>query len=161
MDQLYRRHYRRLLRFCEHRVADPHRAEEVAQEAFVQALRYFHSYDPARPLWPWLRRIAERVAHQESRKFAFESPAELDDDDLAFDARRPTADSADDRVLLRTALGRVPRRQQTALSLRYLDDLPSGEAAAVLGLDGNAYDQLLWRARQRLIAEFERLASDG
>ena len=38
-DDLYLRYFERLRRFCQRRVGDAHEAEEVAQEAFVRALR--------------------------------------------------------------------------------------------------------------------------
>ncbi|HEX6885589.1 MAG TPA: sigma-70 family RNA polymerase sigma factor [Planctomycetota bacterium] len=35
--------------------------EDVLQEVLARALRYRDRFDPRRDLWPWLRRLAERV----------------------------------------------------------------------------------------------------
>lgn len=160
LDELYRLHYARLLRFCERRVGNRHRAEEVAQEAFLQAARYFHRYDPERPLWPWLCKIAERIAQREAIRTAPESPADMHSG--AFDTPlsvRPT-DLSEEALLLETAMSTIPARQRTALLLRYVDDLSAVDAARLLAVDENAYKQLLWRARRRLAVEYARLAAD-
>lgn len=35
--------------------------DDLAQEVVARALRYRERFDPRRALWPWLRRLAERV----------------------------------------------------------------------------------------------------
>ena len=49
LSQVYREHYRSLVRYLYRRIGDQARAEDLAQEAFVRALEH----EPADPR-PWL-----------------------------------------------------------------------------------------------------------
>jgi RNA polymerase sigma-70 factor (sigma-E family) len=44
-----------------------------------------------------------------------------------------TTDQLEDRAMLRAALAKVPKRQRAVLVLRFLQDLPVDEVAAILG----------------------------
>lgn len=158
IEELYVSHYARLLRFCERRVAGAHRAEDLAQEAFTQAIRYFDSYDPDRPLWPWLCKIAVRIAQREAAADAHESPVDIAVLPAA-EAWRD-ADAPEDALLLRAAMAQLPDRHRAALVLRYVHDLSAADAGRVLGIDGNAFAQLLLRARRRLVAGYEALTAE-
>ena len=108
-------------------------AEELAQEALVRVWSRWRQLDalgePAMSAWTyrvavnlgnsWLRRrLAERraIARLASRA----APHHID------------ADAAD-KIAVRRAVAALPRRQRTALVLRYFADLPVGEAAEVMG----------------------------
>ena len=58
-DELYRRYHRRLVAYCQRRVGDEHVAEELAQEAFVRALRALPTFGGERRFYPWLAVIAQ------------------------------------------------------------------------------------------------------
>lgn len=156
--ELYQRYYMRLVRVCERRLGDTHLAEDVAQEALLRALRYLGGYDPSRPIWPWLRKIGLRVAYQASQKRAAERCSEVPPEDLdTLAAAAPTHD-VEQSVVLWAALEAVPARQRAALVVRYLDDLSTADSARLYGLRVPAFEQLLWRARRRLSAEYQRIA---
>ena len=55
-------------------------------------------------------------------------------------------------------LSDLPERERLALTLRYLDDLPVGEVAALMGLSVHATESLLARARRRVRAREDRHA---
>src|SRR5204862_4279643 len=67
-DDLYRRYYARLVRFCLRRVGDPHEAEEVAQEAFVRAYRALPRLTGERRFYPWMTVIAGRLCVDSHRR---------------------------------------------------------------------------------------------
>src|SRR3982750_4446701 len=69
-DELYRRYFSRLRRYCEKRVGDPHEAEEVAQEAFVRALRAMPGFAGDRRFYPWMTVIAQRLCIDHHRHSA-------------------------------------------------------------------------------------------
>lgn len=50
----------------------------------------------------------------------------------------------------RADLSGLPKRERVALVLRYVDDLPVAEVAALLGLSVHATESLLARARRRM-----------
>jgi hypothetical protein len=55
-----------------------------------------------------------------------------------------------DEITVRRAMAGLPERQRLALRLRYFDDRDRDASAEVLGVNVNAFDQLLNRARLRL-----------
>ena len=69
-DDLYRRYFDRLRRYCHRHTSDRHEAEEVAQEAFVQALRSMHPLEGERRFYPWMTVIARRITIDRHRKLS-------------------------------------------------------------------------------------------
>ena len=159
LASLHEEFYRRLVQTCRRYVRDEHLAEDVAQEAILQAARSFETFDATRPVWPWLRRIALRIASRERNNSAIEWTSEMAADDPQLAKRLVPPADPDQWSVLRLALAAVPARQRAALVVRYLNDWSTADAARLFQMDENAFDQLLWRARRRLAVEYRRLAS--
>lgn len=159
-SSIYDRYYRRLVRLAERHVNDAHLAEDVAQETLLRALRYFHAYDRSRPLWPWLRTIAVRIAQRDLQKVAAEWSTDMSSEDPGMEAMEDVAGERDRWAVLRSALSAVPNRQRAALVVRYVSDWTTADAAELFGMDENAFEQLLWRARRRLAAEYRRITAE-
>jgi RNA polymerase sigma-70 factor (ECF subfamily) len=132
---------------------DPIQAQDVAQEAMLRALRYFHAFrgEEARP---WLLRIVRntwidlRTRHGTDQPLeAVENhPAEGPDPEqsaLAGDRRRQVA----------AALAALPEEMREILVLREIEDLPYKQIAAVLDMPIGTVMSRLARARERLAAE--------
>jgi RNA polymerase sigma-70 factor (ECF subfamily) len=172
---LLQRHRKRLRRLVALRM-DPRLAarldpSDVVQEALVEADRRLDAYLRERPLpfYPWLRQLAgERLADAHRRHVGAarrsvtreeanqpggpgSSAAALVDCLLASGlgpseaARRQ---EAKDRV--RAALARLAEADREVLALRYVEQLPASEVAAVLGLSEAAVKSRALRAMQRL-----------
>ena len=149
---LYRRYHPDVLRFLRASLHDRAVAEDLAQEALLRALRYLHCYDPSKPFWPWLRKIAVNLVPAEMARRAMEVPVEeIDRDSIAL------AD-ATDHVVSRDAvmecLATLPKRQSRALIMRYVEDRDANDIAALFGIKRNALEQLLLRARQNFLKEY-------
>src|SRR3954470_4717618 len=67
VDELFRRHWPAVHRAAWLVVHDAAAAEDIAQEAFVSALRALDRFDRRRPLGPWLHRIVVNRAIDFSR----------------------------------------------------------------------------------------------
>lgn len=152
---LYRRYFPDLVRFMERRGNDHGRAEDIAQETLARALRYLPGFDASRPLWPWLRTIAVRIAGNEaaartSEVLVCDTPEGRGADD--------PVDAVAARSMLVESLRRLPDRQRDALVMRYVQDRQPADIAAVLGMSKNSFDQLLFRARRGLAKEYGRLS---
>lgn len=150
----YRRFHPRLVRLVLRKTGDRLLAEDVAQETIVRALDRLDTFDRTRPLWPWLKVIATNLAIDAGRKKSREVGWEPDD--ATVPAREMP--SCEDGMLLAQALSKLPDRQRVAVSLRYLQDWESAEAASFLGLSIPAFEQLLFRARKKLRVEYGRVA---
>lgn len=151
MDEVHRLYYRRLVALCTPRVRDRGLAEDVAQETLFRAARAWSSFDQSRPAWPWLKVIATRLCLDSVRAKGNEyAVAELPE---TADLHSGELDGVLDRMVMHQALARLPERQRQALELRYLNGLERDDAAADMGMDVNAFDQLLWRARTKIAHE--------
>src|SRR5688500_10752505 len=137
---LYRRFHPRLVRLIVRKTRDRALAEDVAQEALLRALDKLDTFDRSRPLWPWLKVIATNLAVDVGRKRSRE--VEWDPEDTAGVAAAEMP-ACEDGMVLAQVMSNLPDRQRVALSLRYLQDWESSEAASFLGLSIPAFEQLL------------------
>ncbi|HVM41272.1 MAG TPA: sigma-70 family RNA polymerase sigma factor [Acidimicrobiia bacterium] len=156
-DELYRRYFARLVRYCERRVGDPTTAEEIAQDAFVKALQALPRFAGERRFYPWMTVIAHRLCVDHHRRAArLDHRAEVDTGAVGA-ASEPVFEHLD-LVQLEQALGRVRERHRTVLELRDYDGLSYDEIARELGVPSTTVHALLHRARLALRREFEALA---
>jgi RNA polymerase sigma-70 factor, ECF subfamily len=121
---------------------DQSRAEDIAQDAFVQL--YAHWWKVSRYDRPdaWVRRVAIRMAVRHAKRERRRAVLELEVDEPAL--RGPI-----DVDLLR-AIGELPAAQRAAVVLFYFEDRPIAEIVDVLGSSEGAVKMSLQRARRRL-----------
>jgi RNA polymerase sigma-70 factor (sigma-E family) len=110
---------------------DWHAAEDLVQASLAKLYRAWPRLDTAVDPDAYLRRIMVNTHRSWWRaRWRHETPAA----DLPESV--PAEDFADRLALgalVRQALGRLPRQQRIVLVLRYCEDLPEAEVAAVLG----------------------------
>jgi RNA polymerase sigma-70 factor (ECF subfamily) len=139
-------------------------AEELTQDAFVNAWRGIGGFRLGSPLRPWLLRILHnRVVSHQRRRLLDLLP--LPSADHARD-RQPGPDAvvelAEARSAMRTALDRLPDDQRRIVVLRYYSELSVPEIAQVTRLPEGTVKSRLHRALQRLRATLENtLRSEG
>jgi RNA polymerase sigma-70 factor (ECF subfamily) len=142
---------------------------DIVQEALLEAAARLDEYLRARPIpfYPWLRRIAgarladahrrhvragrRSVGREEPPALPSESVLELADR-LLSPSGGPSASlrRRERRDRVRAALAALPERDREVLVLRFLEDLSTADAAAVLGVGEGAVKMRLMRALQRL-----------
>jgi RNA polymerase sigma-70 factor (ECF subfamily) len=157
-DDLYRRYFDRLQRFCERRVGDPHEAEELAQEAFVRALRAMPGFAGERRFYPWMTVIASRLCVDAHRRRQRSTPVadvelgsvELDVEDLFAEV---------DREQLEQALGQLAPRHREVLDLREYHGWSYQRIADHYDVTLGTVEALLHRARRALRREFDKVTA--
>ena len=80
-EDLYRQHLRDVYSYAYYRVGNHHDAEDLTEQAFLQAYRHFERArreSDGRPLRPWLIRIAHNLASNYYRDRARKPTAALD-----------------------------------------------------------------------------------
>lgn len=159
-EELYRRYFDRLVRYCRRRMDDSHEAEEVAQEAFVRALRNLDTFGGERRFYPWLTVIASRIIIDTSRARGRCQPAE-DVDPGTTDGGTENVVEMVDYTLLDAALGRLNDRHRDVLELRERRGWSYQEIAQHYAVNQGTVEQLLFRARKALKREFLALGGDG
>ncbi len=130
-------------------------AEDVSQEVFLRMHRSFDSYDPTRPLSPWVARTAyhaclrrlEGAARRELRGDP-EGLADLPDERGATPEQAAMGGEAS--ALLLRALGDLPAQDRALLDLRYREGLSDAEVAEATGMAVNTVKTRIFRARGRL-----------
>lgn len=151
-ESLYRRYRGALLGYCRGCVSGAAAAEDVVQETFLRAYRYFGSLDPDRSPWPWLKTIARNVIRDRAARDARETVVVIGE--LSHEGGEDAAEVA---MALTGAFTSLRPRHRRVLELRYVADLEPRRAAEVLGVSVPAFNQLVCRARARLKSELRRL----
>ena len=141
------RYRERLLRFLLSRSATRDDAEDALQDAFVNAYRYLHSFDPRWRFSTWMYRIAIRCLSRQPRT---EWVSTEEWTDTASDPLTACAIQSQRDNLWLTARRALSSDAYTALWLRYLEEQSIKEVAAAMGKTESWVKVTLMRARDRL-----------
>jgi RNA polymerase sigma-70 factor, ECF subfamily len=146
MEELFRIHWPRAHRAAWLVVHDAAAAEDVAQEAFLGAVRSLDRFDRRRPFGPWLHRIVvnRAIDYARAREVRREVPA----DAVAEAAGVVGSDAPSDDVV--GALARLAPEQRAVIVLRHLLGFTPGEIAAVLGVPRGTVNSRLRRGLDAL-----------
>lgn len=136
------------------KISDPSLVEDVVQDTLLAIHRVRHTYDPCRPLLPWVTAIASARAIDVLRKERRKRRREVSDPEgfLAqpdAGALRQFEGFAIARELQRL-LALLPGRQRQIVELVRLQDMSVADAAAISGLSVPAAKTLLHRASHAL-----------
>ena len=129
-------------------------AEDAAQETFVRVWKALPRFDGRAALGTWIYAIARNTCLMDLRR---RRPTVSLDDPDAPDAQHAEAQIASapaedpERDNLLRLLARLPRNQQEAVRLFYLEDRSYDAVAESLGMPLGTVKNLLHRARKRLI----------
>jgi len=148
LEALFNRHWP-----AAHRAAwlvshDAQAAEDIAQEAFLAALRRLDRFDRRRPFAPWLHRIVVNRAIDFVR--ARTARREVDGGALPEPAARESAALEDETL---AALARLAPDQRAVVVLRHLLGYTPGQIAALLELPRGTVNSRLRRALDVLAEE--------
>ncbi|HZG35496.1 MAG TPA: RNA polymerase sigma factor [Gaiellaceae bacterium] len=144
IEALFRLHWTRAYRAAYLVVHDAPAAEDIAQEAFLSALRHLDRFDRRRPFGPWLHRIVVNRAVDWARARQLRAEAELGDAVAAPEARAEL-----DRSLL-AALAALPPDHRAVIVLRHLLGYTPGEIGELLALPRGTVNSRLRRGLDSL-----------
>lgn len=135
--------------------------DDLAQEAAARALRSRGRFDGARGLWPWLRRIAERVRIDHGRRAA-EAPAASDTlDPVDARAHGREHDGSEARAAAERIVAGLPPRARDVLLRFHVEGQSVAAIAAALALPVGTVKSELSRARRRLAEWHGSTTTDG
>ena len=154
LEALFRHHWPHAYRAAYLVVHDAAAAEDIAQEAFLAAVRALDSFDRGRPFGPWLHRIVVNRAIDWSRSRALRR--EVGDGALA-DAAAADRPGNPHSHTLAAALAELSPEHRAVIVLRYLLEYTPGEIAELLGLPRGTVNSRLRRGLDDLAA---RVAED-
>ncbi len=121
---------------------DVGRAEEIAQDAFLQLLLNWNKVSRYERPDAWVRRVAIRLAMRSMRRDRMLGVLHL--------SLPRTIETAPRDLDVHAAIGHLPGSQRAVIVLYYLEDRPTAEIAHILGCSEATARVHLHRARRRL-----------
>jgi RNA polymerase sigma-70 factor (ECF subfamily) len=157
-DRLFEKHAAAVVRFARQFVRSNARAEELAQDVFLQVYKARSSYKPTARFNTWLYRIATNACLSEVRRP--EHRLRVDAHPPAGERERPEqplfdkpGPSSEDDLLsreavdtIRTALDALPPQQRASLLLARVEGMSYEEVAETLSCSVSAVKSLVHRA---------------
>jgi len=119
-----------ITRFVTRRIHEQNEVEDVCQEILLALCKSRHTFQPARPLEPWLFSIAHNVCADHNHRQWSRLSKQKFVDDMPEDAAEGEASGALD---LRLALDGLPRPQLEALRLIKVEGLSLAQASELTG----------------------------
>src|SRR3954454_10088021 len=167
-ETLYERYHRRIAGYIYGMVGDYGRAEDIAQDVFMSALRRMRDTDRPIAFKPWIYEIAKNACIDQFRrsKRAEEVSYDAEEGLGAADYGRlvngdPTPDIALDHKQqldhLRGAFGGLSDSHHQILVMREFEGLSYREIGEKMGMSRPSVESTLFRARKRLTEEYEEL----
>lgn len=154
VEELVKRFYPEILRYCLWHAPDRSLAEDAVQETFYKAIRYFTHYVHKGKFKSFLYQIAANTCIDMRRKkwqteISFE---ELNVDPSYLD---PTFEEIHANFTLKQLVRSLPEETQEIVLLRFGQDLSLREIGEVIGLPLRTVQSKLRSALKRLKKEFE------
>ncbi|MGH2960620.1 MAG: RNA polymerase sigma factor [Solirubrobacterales bacterium] len=169
-DALFREHWPRAHRAAYLVVRDAAAAEDIAQEAFLSAIRALDRFDRRRPFGPWLHRIVVNRAIDWTRARSIRGEVATEAVGEAALLEREGADAVEAAAPagaganpfsddLSAALGELSPEHRAVVVLRYLLEYTPGEIAGMLELPRGTVNSRLRRALDQLGASLGEVRS--
>jgi RNA polymerase sigma factor (sigma-70 family) len=169
-EKLYTRYQRRIASYIQGMVHDHARAEDIAQDVFMSALRRMRDTDRPIAFKPWIYEIAKNACIDQFRRARRAEEVSMDADEGLGSAdygrlvsSTPTPDVAHDHKQqidhLKGAFGGLSETHHEILVMRELEGLSYREIGEKLGMTRPAVESTLFRARRRLTEEYDQLVT--
>ncbi|HEY86831.1 MAG TPA: sigma-70 family RNA polymerase sigma factor [Dehalococcoidia bacterium] len=142
--QLYENHFDKIYRYVALRIGNKTEAEDVTQQAFLNALRSISSFKwKGTPFSAWLFRIAHNLVVDYLRKGKKQTTTPLDESLVDSDSNpQREAEYRLDIEQLVSATKQLTAAQREVISLRFAGELSVAEVAKVMGKSQGAVKAL-------------------
>ena len=136
-------------------------AEDAVQETFLRVLKHESRLDDIRDYRVWLVRIVWNIVLDRKRR----AKTRPENEDIADHARAlPSIERAADQTVISNEeqarilalVDRLPRREREALLLSAVQELTTGEIAAMLGTTESSIRSRIFRARREMAVLLEK-----
>jgi RNA polymerase sigma-70 factor (ECF subfamily) len=158
--ELFEKYTRAIVNFAYHFVGSRPRAEELAQDVFLQVYKAAPRYEPHAKFTTWLYRIATNACLNEVRRperryktrpLEYETEDSSERGEIAFpDPQAITGEEASSgrelEAKIQAALGDLPANQRAALVLSRVEGMSYREVAEALECSESAVKSLVFRA---------------
>ena len=148
------------------KIGDYHYAEDIMQDAFLQAYKKLSTLKDPNQFAGWLYVIANRLCidWMRKQKFVMQSledtrPEEIERSSYIYHVseQSKTESTEHSHALVKKLLEKLPESERSVVMLYYLDEMPTKEIGKFLGVSVNTIVSRLHRARKRLQVDQELL----
>ena len=146
LELLFREHWPRAFRAARLVTGDAAAAEDIAQEAFLAAVRNLDRFDRRRPFAPWLHRIVVNRAIDWTRARRLRAEVELGDYIPAPAGPEPEGGTLN-------GIASLAPEHRAVIVLRYVLEYTPGEIAELLDLPRGTVNSRLRRGLDRMKEE--------
>jgi len=155
-EVLMRRYNERIYRAARSIVKDEDEAEDVMQQAYVNAYFHLRQFDRRAKFATWLRKIAIHEALARARKRGRYDAVDFTEEEHQAVERQPSRDpehhafAGELRSLLESSIDELPDGLREVFMLREVDGLSTAETAECLGVSEDVVKTRLSRGRAAL-----------
>ena len=137
-----------------------HEAQDLGQEAFIKIYQSLDKYDPERPFFSWMYKVASNQCYSILRKKRDqETPLESV---IEFMPQEEEEASSPERFVLnkenqegiREALAELPEKYRWALVLRFMEDMSYQDIADAMELSLSAVESRIHRGKKLLLKSY-------
>jgi RNA polymerase sigma-70 factor, ECF subfamily len=166
LNEFYPRIFRSVAAFVYGTGLDP---EDLTQETFMKAFSNLDGFRQHSSPYTWLYRIARNTCLDAIRKKRFRDRFtwvfRSDDGDVEpefpdYHHEKSEVEQNEEIRLVRKAIAALGGDHRTVIILREMQNLTYGEMAEVIGITESAVKSRLFKARQALRTELEKLGAD-
>ncbi len=153
--RLYDLYSKAMFNVCLRITNDHEEAEDVLQEAFINAFKNIHSYRGDSTFGTWLKRIVVNKAlnHLKKKKLDFQPLADFHDHSEDNDASNYAASQSIENIKIasvKNALKKLPDGYRTVLSLYLIEGYDHGEIAQIMNISESTSKSQYNRAKKKL-----------
>jgi RNA polymerase sigma factor, sigma-70 family len=149
VESLYQEHQHAILNHLYRLVNDREVAEDLCQETFLKAMRFWQQRNPDGNPSAWLYRIATNTAYDYLRRRRRIQFSSLYDDDFSRNDRFAVENDLDEAEPVHNALSQLPSMYRVPLVMHSCNGHTTQEIAEALGCSNSAVKTRLFRARER------------
>lgn len=142
----------------------PEDADDAVQDTFLKAYRALYSFDPGRPVLPWLIRICTNCCIDLIRNRRPEVECIESHEHALFDARSAVDENFESSYhgeKVRDAVGRLPERYRQIILMRHFRHMDVCEIAHELNKPEGTIKSWLFRARALLRKDLKMALGPG
>jgi RNA polymerase sigma-70 factor (ECF subfamily) len=144
-------------------------AQDLAQEAFSRIYLVLEKYDPGRPFFPWMYKVANNVIYSHLRNQKNKSQEISLDKVIDFSPLIPDRDthpeeystSRETQRLVQQAVAELPEKYRVPLVLKYLEDLSYKSIGEILNLPVTTIETRLYRGKILLQKRLNKVMEGG
>ncbi len=156
--KIYKLYYKAMYN-CSHRILNNQmEAEDVMQEAFLDAFQKIHQYDGTATFGAWLKRIVINKSIDRLKKIKRELPLEDVENDVFEVQEEDYFEVLSMKIdAIRAGIEKLTDSYRVIISLHLLEGYDHQEISDILGISYNAVRTKYSRARQRLLQNIKQL----